>query len=673
VAGVVLVAVGVACASATTWLSASSRPVVDAAALSGRLVHQLADEGGAPLTGSARTTLESEVDLAVTAELDRATASSDGAVTRSTIGIWAVVGGGIALLGAFGVRLRRQTLALERATTSRDADQRLRRLIAASPEFVVVVRLEDGAITYLSPAATHALEHHDGPLTGDALLALVADDDRHVVSDRLRSVTTQGGSTRFECRLETPAGMLHLDCTVSNHHDDPELRGLVVNAVDITERAELTKDLSHQARHDALTGLLNRTAFIEAVDRSLLAGVPMAILLVDLDGFKEVNDTLGHAAGDRVLTTAAARFATLVRQNDLVARLGGDEFAIMLAQPDNGGAETVARRLLDTMAAPIEAGEATEVLLTGSVGIAMSMPGLDASTLLKRADAAMYEAKELGRARFAVYVPELEARFAHRLELRAAIERGLANREFLLQYQPIHAVGTNHLVGFESLLRWQRPDGTFMNPGDFLPIAEASGQIVPLGRWVLHAAMRQLGIWRQLDPKLGMAINVSPRQLGEPGFVREVALLLDTHGLDPAAVSFEVTETMLVDDPERTAARLRDLKALGVRLAIDDYGAGNAAIGFLLSFPIDTVKFDRNLVASLDTEPVKTEALIRSITTLAHTLDLETVAEGVERPEQLAQITALGCSKAQGFFLSRPMFHDRAERYLLAHSGLPTR
>ncbi len=610
---------------------------------------------------------------AVTAAVTSFHAATEPDRLVASVVTWALVFGALAGTALVGSRARSGALEVERADANRRADQRLRRLIAASTELVVVVRVSDGAITYVSPAAAGALRLA-GPSPDRAeLLGLVIAEQRDHVAERFSSVQHHGGSTRFECVVETQHGPRHLDCTVSNHLDDPDIRGLVLNAVDVTERANLTNDLSHQATHDALTGLLNRQAFLDQVERALLQGHALAILLVDLDGFKEVNDSLGHQAGDRVLTTAAARLATLVRHRDLVGRLGGDEFAIMLFHPEGGGAEVVARRVLAAMATPIDTGQATEVLLSGSVGIAMGVPGLDAATLLKRADAAMYEAKELGRARSATYAPELEARFAHRVEMRAAIERGLSNREFVLQYQPIHAIGTNHLVGYEALLRWQRPDGTFMNPGEFLPIAEASGQIVQLGRWVVHAAMRQLGVWRQLHPGLEMAINVSPRQLGEPGFVDEVRLLLDTHGLAPASVIFEVTETMLVDDPERTAARLRDLKQLGVRLAIDDYGAGNAAINFLLTFPIDIVKFDRQLILALDSEPTPTEALIRSITTLAHTLQLETVAEGIEHAEQLAHVQALGCSKAQGYHLARPMFPDRAERYLLAHSGLSQR
>lgn len=608
----------------------------------------------------------------ITDYLDRqivpATDRAGDARARTAFGTWVLVLGAVALIGISTGRVRRQARTLESVAASHRADQRLRRLVAASPEFVLVVRLADGVITYLSPAAAAVLGTPAGPVAVGSLLGLIDPDDLPLVAERLAAVRTQGDSARFECRVVLGGVRRHMDCTISNHHDDPEIAGIVVNAIDVTERAELTSDLSHQANHDSLTGLLNRQAFLDTVNRAVDSGHPVAVLLVDLDSFKEVNDTLGHAAGDRVLTTAAARLALLVRHHDVVARLGGDEFAVVLLNTDANGAHSVARRVLDTMASPIETGDANEILLSASVGIALGATGIDAPTLLKRADAAMYEAKQAGRARYATYAPELEARFAHRVELRSAIESGMANREFSLQYQPIHAIESGDLVGFEALLRWQRPDGSTTSPGEFLPVAEASGQIIPLGRWVVHAAMRQLGVWRDAHPGLGMAINVSPRQLGEPGFVDEVAALLATHKLDPAALTFEITETMLVDDPDRTAARLHALKLLGVRLAIDDYGAGHAAIGFLLRFPIDVVKFDRQLIASIDETPLETEAMIRSITSLAHALHLETVAEGIERADQLAVVSGLGCTKAQGYHLARPMYPDRAEKYLLAHS-----
>ncbi len=724
-AGAVLAAIGAVAAGTITWLNAdAARDERTVSLLSdvGSIVGQLHASTWASLAGAPtdpdeiarlRVTLERAVDVVAPAlpddrlealteqyslvvmsqpadaellaplrteigdylqlQIEPAAVRAADARARTAFGTWVLVLGAVALIGISSGRVRRQTRSLELAAAARRADQRLRHLAAASPEFVVVVRLADGMVTYLSPAAAAALGAPDAPSGAGAieirsLVGLLHPDDLALVAERLSVVQGRRDSARFECRIALNGAWRHLDCTISNHLEDPEIAGIVVNAIDVTERAELTSDLSYQASHDSLTGLLNRQAFLSSLDRAIGVGHPVAVLLVDLDDFKEVNDTHGHAAGDRVLTTAADRLALLVRHHDVVARLGGDEFGLVLLGVDAAGATSVARRIVDTMAGPIDTGQATEVLLSASVGITLAITGLDAATLLKRADAAMYEAKVAGRARSAMYVPELEARFAHRVELRSAIEHGLAHRQFSLQYQPIHDIASADLVGFEALLRWQRPDGSTMSPGDFLPVAEASGQIIPLGRWVVHAALRQLGAWREVQPDLVMAINVSPRQLGEPGFVEEVAALLATHRVPSSAVTFEVTETMLVDDPERTSVRLRALKDLGVRLAIDDFGAGHAAIGFLLRFPVDVIKFDRQLIASLDVNRHESEAMIRSITSLAHALGLETVAEGIERPEQLTTLRDLGCAKAQGYHLSRPMYPDRAERYLHAHT-----
>ena len=582
------------------------------------------------------------------------------------LGTWCFALAVTGLIGVLGVRLRRQDEAISGTAVAGDAELRLRKLNAGSPELVVAARSADGAIVYLSPAAEAVLPRGAMP-SPTTLYALVHPDDRVIVEEHVRRACS-GSSTVFECRVQLPNGVRHLECRIANHERDPEIGAIVLNAVDVTERALLANSLSHQAAHDSLTGLLNRHAFLTGVDHRVGEGGLVAVVLVDIDGFKEVNDTLGHAVGDRVLTTVAARLATLVRDRDLVARLGGDEFGVMIHAADPTGAYAVARRVLASISAPIESGTGREVFLTGSCGIAVVAPGTDAATLLKQANSAVFEAKQSGGARAEMFVPELAARFAYRIEMRAEIERGLQNREFVLQFQPIHSLPDGDLVGFEALLRWQRPDGSFMNPGDFLPIAESSGQMVPLGRWIIHAALRQLAAWRAVHPTLQMSINVSPRQLGEDGFVQEVAQLLATHSIDPTAVVFEITEPMLVDNPERMASRLGALAALGVRVAVDDYGAGNAAIGFLLKFPINIVKFDRNLINALDTDRDKAEALIRSITSLAHSLQLETVAEGIERPEQLGLVAELGCSKAQGYHLARPMFPDRADRYLQAHT-----
>ncbi len=584
---------------------------------------------------------------------------------------WTLLGGTAAAMAILARRYEVLRATTDELAAQRLAEHRLRRLTGAAAEIISVVRGDRDSVLYCAPGA-EVVFPDDGRGALTILRTLAQPDDVRLLVSKLVEVTSHGGTARIECQVSAAAGPRDVACTVSDHTGDPHIGGVVVHAIDVTERIALSKDAGRQAEHDPLTGLLSRQSFVAELDAALSAGLASAVLVVDLDEFSDVNDNLGHATGDRVLTTIAARIATIVRHRDRVARLSGDEFAVLLCDPNGTGAPAVARRLLDILGGPIDTGEDSEVLLTASIGIAHVVPGSDALTVLKHADVAMHEAKQGGGGRATAYAPEFDRRVAQRSLMRAAIDRGLSNREFVLQYQPIHALGSGDLVGFEALLRWRRPDGSYANPAEFLPVAEGSGQIIPLGRWVVHAALRQLGAWRQLDRRLGMAINVSPRQLAQPGFHDEIALLLDTHRIAPAAVTFEVTEAMLVDGPDATMEQMAALRTLGVHLALDDYGAQNAAIGYLLRFPLDAVKLDRSVIVGLDEDPAPTEALIRSITSLAATVGVETVAEGVETAEQLARLGGLGCTKAQGYHLAHPMFPDRAERYLLAYAASPT-
>ncbi len=382
-------------------------------------------------------------------------------------------------------------------------------------------------------------------------------------------------------------------------------------------------------------------------------GEEVSIVYVDLDGFKEINDSLGHSAGDHVLITVADRLATLTRHRDQVARLGGDEFALVLVGDDPG---PLAERLLHTIGRSIELPTGT-IQVGGSVGVAFAEPGTSVEELLRNADVAMYDAKARGRNRTSVFQPEMHQALIERLEMRIALDEAIAGEQFRLVYQPCFALADNELQGFEALIRWERADGTIVAPDQFIPLAERTGQIVEIGRWVLHEALTQLACWqREHDcDALTMSVNVSARQLAEADFVDIVAAAVRDCGVAAPNVTLELTETTLVDDIELAGIRLAELHRLGVRLAVDDYGAGNASLGYLRVFPIDILKIDRSFVWALDTRPHEAAAYLRSITDLAKALAIDTVAEGIEHSEQLERVQALGCSIGQGFHLARPM------------------
>ncbi|SEM83375.1 PAS-domain containing protein [Bradyrhizobium sp. OK095] len=445
------------------------------------------------------------------------------------------------------------------------------------------------------------------------------------------------------------------------NHKRMELGGWVVTYEDVTERHKAQARVAHMARHDALTDLPNRTLFREKMGEGLnqvaIAGGAMAVLCFDLDNFKTVNDRLGHAAGDRLLRWVAARLKESVGEHDTVARLGGDEFAVLQRGPQPQSAERLARRLVEIIGHPPPL-ESQSIHVGVSVGIAIAPDhGLDADELMKCADLALYQAKAKGRGAYQLFEPEMEeqARSRHALEhdLRGALE----SNEFHLVFQPQVRLDTTELTGFEALLRWKHPTRGLVSPAEFIPLAEENGLIVPIGEWVLRSACATAASW----PAMTIAVNLSPVQFRSRGLVTMVTSALAEAGLPPQRLELEVTETALLDDSEATIEILHQLRGLGVRVSLDDFGVGYSSLSYLRKFPFDRIKIDRSFVGTLGESP-ESVAIVRTIASLGSVLGVETTAEGVETIEQLDFVRACGCTAVQGFYFGRPCPADEVGR-----------
>ncbi|WP_441239068.1 PAS-domain containing protein [Bradyrhizobium sp. 930_D9_N1_4] len=440
---------------------------------------------------------------------------------------------------------------------------------------------------------------------------------------------------------------------VKLNHKRMEHGGWVVTYEDVTERHKAQARVAHMAQHDSLTDLPNRTLFREKMGEGLnqvaIAGGAMAVLCFDLDNFKTVNDRLGHAAGDRLLRWVAARLKENVGEHDTVARLGGDEFAVLQRGPQPQSAERLARRLVEIIGHPPPL-ESQSIHVGVSVGIAVAPDhGLDADELMKCADLALYQAKARGRGAYQLFEPgmEEEARSRHALEhdLRGALE---AN-EFHLVFQPQVRLDTTELTGFEALLRWKHPSRGLVSPAEFIPLAEENGLIVPIGEWVLRSACATAASW----PNVTIAVNLSPVQFRARGLVAMVTSALAEAGLPPQRLELEVTETALLDDSEATIEILHQLRALGVRVSLDDFGVGYSSLSYLRKFPFDRIKIDRSFVGTLGESP-ESVAIVRTIASLGSVLGVETTAEGVETIEQLDFVRECGCTAVQGYYFGKP-------------------
>jgi diguanylate cyclase (GGDEF)-like protein len=441
--------------------------------------------------------------------------------------------------------------------------------------------------------------------------------------------------------------------------EDGQTRGAIGAALDITGRKRAEEEVRRLAYHDGLTDLPNRLLFQDRLALALVQarrlGQGLAVLFLDLDRFKVINDSLGHSLGDRLLQAVAGRLKSCLREGDTVARLGGDEFTLLLpGTADAGSAARVAEKLLEVLRQPLDL-EGRELFLSGSIGVALYPDdGEDAEALVKNADTAMYRAKEEGRDTFRLYAPAMNAQALRRLAMENALRRALANRELELYYQPILEIGSGRAHAVEALLRWRHPTIGLVPPDEFIPLAEVTGLMLTLGPWVLETALRQVRRWHDAGRRhLVVAVNLSSRQLHQPDLADQVLKTLADTGVSPHCLDLELTETSAMAGPDYALESLRRLKAAGVRISVDDFGTGYSSLSHLRRLPIHSLKIDKSFIRDIHSDP-DDAAITAAIVALAHTLKLQVVAEGVETAEQLEFLRAQGCDRAQGFHLGEP-------------------
>ena len=423
---------------------------------------------------------------------------------------------------------------------------------------------------------------------------------------------------------------------------------------------EIAERFTRDALHDPLTGLANRALFIDRLQHALQATgrhrMPLATVLLDLDGFKEINDSYGHAVGDELLCAVAKRLSEAVRSVDTVARLGGDEFALVIEDVDEAGRELVIERIKRALAAPfLIQGQPRQI--GGSFGLALSRGNIDSpNDMLRRADMAMYAAKREGKLGHAVFESGMHAAMVLRLEMKSALQRALMEREFVLHYQPVVELPGGLMTGMEALVRWNRPDGGVVGPMEFIPLAEETGMIVPLGWWVLEEGCRQFSQWQGTASgrQLTLHVNLSGKQLHDTQAAAQVLDALSKSGLMADRLVLELTETSIMQDVESSLVAMEKLTALGVRMSIDDFGTGYSSLSYLQKLPVSVLKIDKSFVDGV-AESKEAAALVRAIIGVGQSLELQVVAEGVERVEQVGRLQALNCRFAQGYFFSRPL------------------
>jgi diguanylate cyclase (GGDEF)-like protein/PAS domain S-box-containing protein len=549
-------------------------------------------------------------------------------------------------------------LATALIAATRRQTAHFRSLVTSSTDLVAV--FGEGGCRYASASVAAMVGRPEEELLGDGLDRFVHPDDL----GSLRVAASQEHHGELLFRMRNRFGeWRHLEAHVTDLRADRRVRGVVFNARDATERLQLEEQLTRQAFHDGLTDLPNRALFRDRLDQALTRSArsrdPLAVLLVDLDGFKQVNDSLGHDAGDELLREVARRFSELVQAGDTLARLGGDEFAVLVDGAGEHQAVEVADRLIESLATPVCVA-AREIMLGASVGVIVHGGGEgDSDELIRHADVAMYAAKEAGRGRYELFRFEMAREFGEALGLEQELRRGLRRGEFILHYQPEISLETDSFVGVEALLRWQSPTRGLVPPDKFIPLAETTGLILPLGEFALYRACEQTVSWLRdglLPERFVTWVNLSGKQLSAGGVNTVVREALEVTGLPPTMLGLEVTETALVggnDTADRARAELEELHELGVRIAVDDFGTGFSSLEQLRRFPIDVLKVDRSFVQGVDHD-ARDAAIAANLVSLAHALDLVAVAEGIETDGQLSSMRDLDCDIAQGYLFARP-------------------
>jgi diguanylate cyclase (GGDEF)-like protein/PAS domain S-box-containing protein len=557
-------------------------------------------------------------------------------------------------------------MAAEQSRQAAEADsERLTEIIGASPDLVSVTDTH-GHVLYMNEACLDFFDVSPEQLPSFEYVDHIPQWAAHVYLAETLPALDETSAWRGELAfrrggLEVPVSVLF----VAHRSDDGEIEFISSVSRDISERKAFESRLEHEATHDPLTGLPNRTLLLDrltvALARADRHGTAVAVLFLDLDRFKVVNDSLGHGVGDRLLVAAADRLATTLRPGDTVARFGGDEFVILCEDLEGkGDADLIAERVAATIAEPFQF-EDTEVFVTCSTGISYAEHAdVAPESMVRDADAAMYEAKAKGRAQWAIFDRRMREQAVDRLDVENALRHALERHELRVAYQPEIDLRTGRIIGVEALVRWEHPQRGLLAPGEFIGVAEETGLIVPIGTWILDRSCRQVQRWQAAHPELPpltASVNLSGRQLGHPDLIGDVARVLADTGIEPGCVVLEITESVLMEDVESSRSTLDALKALGVRIVVDDFGTGYSSLAYLRRFPVDMLKIDQSFIAGLGEDPSDT-AIVAAVVSLAHTLGLEAVAEGVETEEQLAELRRLDCDHAQGYLMARPLYPD---------------
>ncbi len=614
--------------------------------------------------------------------INNANVVSDDAAERSNL--FATIGTGVGLIGSavaisflFSLfsRTQRDFAALSFEADQRalrKSEQRFRSLVSNASDIILILD-RGGKISYLSPAGEQLWQDMWFDLSQSSVFDVTCEEDRDRLRELLWAVSGNSGEiVTDEIRLlKCPTDLRHFEVILNNCSSVPGIEGVVMTCHDISERRTLLEQLSFQAYHDSLTGLPNRLLFMHrlerAVNRAERSHGLTGILFLDLDNFKIINDSLGHQIGDQLLIAVAERLQSCVREKDTVARLGGDEFTIVMENVhSNQDVLLAVERIRARLAEPVEI-DGRQVVADISIGIVISEGGQDQpQDLMKNADTAMYQAKIAGKGQYVVFDRSMKHLAIERLDMETDMRRAIEKGEFRVHFQPILRISDGSVAELEALVRWEHPTRGMISPAMFIPLAEETGLIVPLGTWVMRESCRQLVRWHEEFPALksmGISVNLSGRQLVDSGLVDSVQRVIRETGLDSRLIKLEITESIMMQDIPLTILRLRELYELGVRLAVDDFGTGYSSLCYLNDFPVDTLKIDRAFVQRLGQQP-EDQAIVEAIITLGKNLSMHVTSEGIETDEQLQILRDLQCDLGQGFLFSKPLDVLRMDKYL---------
>ena len=564
-------------------------------------------------------------------------------------------------------------MALARAQVAKPSNEdQLYRYLVENTSDALALGSDVGALLYANPAMLRQFGHSQEELLRLGTLGIIHAEEKQVVRNALETLLrAPDGTTRFHVRLKYADGTWRwTEVTAKNLLHHAALQGVLFNFRDITEARKLEEELAHQALHDPLTSLPNRRLFDDRLQQALARARRdkgnLALLYIDIDAFKVVNDTYGHGTGDLLLKQIADRLTQLLRRSDTLARVGGDEFAaIAVGIRGVNGARVIAHKLLSGFQEPFRAGS-HEFSVTASIGVSLFPDDGDSEELLQhKADIAMYGAKWRQKSDLHFFGTANGGEFEQRAQLESDLRHALERGQLVLYYQPQFELERAAVIGTEALIRWQHPQLGMISPAKFIPVAEETGAIVPIGTWVMQEACRQARDWQQAGARhVKVAVNVSALQFGQADLVRTVAAALEQSGLQPASLELELTESLLMQRIEETAERMQQLRALGVRIALDDFGTGYSSLSQLQTLPIDTIKIDRSFLQNMESRP-SSISLVNAIVALAHSLGMTVVAEGIETETQLEHLRSAGCDTGQGFLVAAPAPAHRAYDYFV--------